>query len=186
MTHLECRCKLANAFMQTRQNPRVIRFGPFEADLHTRELRKHGLKLKLQEQPFQVLAMLLAEPGELVTREEIHSRLWQQDTFTDFDHGLHTAVRRLRGALNDNAETPRFVETLHRRGYRFIAPVEKLSIEEVVHQKAGVVTNSTVATRGSAEKGASTSEEVALHEVVDRHETHSTRLTMAKPAAAAF
>ena len=128
--------------MNTAQNPRIIRFGSFEADLHTRELRKHGLKLKVQEQPFQVLAMLLARPGELVTREEIRSRLWPQDTFIDFDHGLNAAVRRLRDALNDNAETPRFVETLPRRGYRFIAPVEKLGIEEAVQQKAGVVATS--------------------------------------------
>ena len=135
--------------MNTAQNPRIVRFGSFEADLHTRELRKHGLKLKVQEQPFQVLAMLLARPGELVTREEIRSRLWPQDTFIDFDHGLNAAVRRLRDALNDNAETPRFVETLPRRGYRFIAPVEKLSIEEAVQQEAGVVTNPTVAIRGA-------------------------------------
>ena len=108
--------------MKAAQDHRIVRFGSFEADLHTRELRKHGLKLKLQEQPFQVLVMLLARPGELVTREEIRSRLWPQDTFVDFDHALNAAVRRLRDALNENAESPRFVETLPRRGYRFIAP----------------------------------------------------------------
>jgi TolB-like protein/DNA-binding winged helix-turn-helix (wHTH) protein len=172
--------------MNTAQNPRIVRFGSFEADLHTRELRKHGLKLKIQEQPFQVLAMLLARPGELVTREEIRSRLWPQDTFIDFDHGLNAAVRRLRDALNDDAETPRFVETLHRRGYRFIAPVEKPNIEEADHQRAGTVTNSTVATTESTETGASPSEKTALHKVVDdAHETDSTRVTVAaKPAAA--
>ena len=83
--------------MSTAAKPRIVRFGSFEADLYTRELRKHGLKLKVQEQPFQVLAMLLARPGELVTREEIRSRLWPQDTFIDFDHGLNAAVRRLTG-----------------------------------------------------------------------------------------
>ena len=119
------------------QSRRVIRFGPFEADLNTRELRKHGLRLKLQEQPFQVLAMLLARPGELVTRDEIRSALWPQDTFIDFDHGLNAAVRRLRDALNDKAETPRFVETLPRRGYRFIGSVEKLGIE--VQPETGVL-----------------------------------------------
>src|SRR5215469_8839275 len=166
---------------------RVVLFGPFEADLHTRELRKHGLRLKLQEQPFQVLAMLLARPGELVTREEIRSRLWPQDTFIDFDHGLNAAVRRLRDALNDNAETPRFVETLPRRGYRFIAPVEKLSIEEAVQPEMGIRTSPTVAIRGAAGTGASPSERAALHKVVDHgHETDSTGATMAaKPAAAA-
>src|ERR1700675_162131 len=171
--------------MNTAQNPRIVRFGSFEADLHTRELRKHGLKLKVQEQPFQVLAMLLARPGELVTREEIRSRLWPQDTFIDFDHGLNAAVRRLRDALSDDAETPRFVETLPRRGYRFIAPVEKLSIE-ADQQQAGVVTNSTVATTGSADTGASPSEKVALRKVVDHgHETDSTEVTMAaKPVTA--
>src|ERR1700751_3841796 len=123
--------------MSTSPKSRVVRFGSFEADLHTRELRKHGLKVKVQEQPFQVLAMLLARPGELVTREEIRSRLWPQDTFIDFDHGLNAAVRRLRDALNDDAETPRFIETLPRRGYRFIAPVEKLSIEEAGQLEVG-------------------------------------------------
>src|SRR5689334_17719607 len=137
--------------MSREQKPRIVRFGPFEADLHTRELRKHGLKLKVQDQPFQVLAMLLAQPGELVTREEIHSRLWPRDTFTDFDHGLNAAVRRLRDALNDNAEAPRFVETLPRRGYRFIASVETLSAEEAIQRKATVATSSAVTTRGLME-----------------------------------
>lgn len=166
------------------QNPRIIRFGSFEVDLHTRELRKHGLKLKVQEQPFQVLAMLLARRGELVTREEIRSRLWPQDTFIDFDHGLNAAVRRLRDALNDDAETPRFVETLPRRGYRFIAPVEKLTIEEAVQQKAGV-TNSTVGTTGSPETGAGPAEKLALQKIVDHlHEMDPTPMTIAaKPAA---
>jgi TolB-like protein/DNA-binding winged helix-turn-helix (wHTH) protein/tetratricopeptide (TPR) repeat protein len=143
------------------QNPRIVRFGSFEADLHTRELRKHGLKLKLQGQPFQVLAMLLARSGDLVTREEIRSRLWPQDTFIDFDNGLNAAVRRLREALNDNAETPRFVETLPRRGYRFIAPVEKVSVEETVQSETGLVTNPSLAINGRTETGASPSEKAA-------------------------
>ena len=116
-------CGTPPAPMPTTQKSDVIRFGPFEADLYTRELRRNGRKLRLQEQPFQVLAMLLERPGELVTREQIRARLWPQDTFVDFDHGLNAAVRRLREALNDNAGTPRFVETLRRRGYRIIAPV---------------------------------------------------------------
>ena len=103
---------------------RIVRFGVFEVDLAACELRKHGLRIRLAEQPFQVLAMLLAKPGEVVTREELHSRLWQADTFVDFDHGLNNAVMHLREALGDSSETPRYIETIPRRGYRFIAPVE--------------------------------------------------------------
>ena len=103
---------------------RILRFSVFEVDLAACELRKHGLRIKLAEQPFQVLALLLEKPGEVVTREELHSRLWQADTFVDFDHGLNNAVMRVREALGDSSETPRYVETVPRRGYRFIAPVE--------------------------------------------------------------
>ena len=108
------------------QLPNVVRFGTFEADVPAGELRKNGLKLKLQEQPFQVLCMLLERRGEVVTREELRNRLWPADTFVDFDHGLNAAVKRLRDALGDPVEAPRFLETLTRRGYRFIAPVEGL------------------------------------------------------------
>jgi Tol biopolymer transport system component/DNA-binding winged helix-turn-helix (wHTH) protein len=101
----------------------VISFGTFEVDLHAGELRRDGRKIRLQEQPFQVLAMLLERPREIVTREELHGRLWPADTFVDFDHGLNAAVKRLRNALGDSAENPRFVETLARRGYRFVAPI---------------------------------------------------------------
>src|SRR5262249_38951208 len=102
---------------------RIIRFGMFEIDLYSAELRRNGLKVKLQEQPFQVLAMLLERPGELVTREELRRRLWSADTFVDFDHSLNAAIKRLRDALGESAEAPVFIETLARRGYRFIAPV---------------------------------------------------------------
>ncbi len=102
----------------------VIRFGPFEADLRAGELRKHGVKLKLVGQPFEVLAMLLERPGQLVTREELRARLWPTDTFVDFDHGLNAAVNKLRDALSDSAEKPTYVETLPRRGYRFISAVD--------------------------------------------------------------
>ncbi len=101
----------------------VVRFGPFEADSRAGELRKHGVKLKLVGQPFEVLAMLLERPGQLVTREELRARLWPTDTFVDFDHGLNAAVNKLRDALNDSAEKPNYVETLPRRGYRFIGAV---------------------------------------------------------------
>src|SRR5208283_3230473 len=100
-----------------------VYFGVFEADLHSGELRKHGLKVKIQEQPFRVLAMLLEQPGQIVTREELRKKLWPADTFVDFEHGLNAAINKLRRALGDPADNPRFVETLHRRGYRFIAPV---------------------------------------------------------------
>src|SRR5882762_7903307 len=103
--------------------PGPIRFGAFEVDLRTGEMRKHGIKIKLQEQPLQILLQLLEHPGEVVTREELQKRIWPADTFVDFDHGLYSAIQRLRDALGDTAETPRYVETLPRRGYRFIASV---------------------------------------------------------------
>src|ERR1700681_1540929 len=105
-------------------NKRVARFGVFELDLSARELRKSGVKLRLQGQPFQVLALLLERAGEVVTREELQQKLWPSDTFVDFDHSLNTAINKVREALGDSASSPRYVETLARRGYRFIAPVE--------------------------------------------------------------
>jgi eukaryotic-like serine/threonine-protein kinase len=103
---------------------RPIRFGEFEADLLAGELRKNGLRIKLQEQPFRVLCLLLERAGEVVTREELRQKLWSTDTFVDFEHSLNTSVKKLRQALGDSADSPRFVETLARRGYRFIAPLE--------------------------------------------------------------
>jgi len=102
----------------------ILRFGVFEADLSTGELRKNGVKVRLQEQPFQILALLLARPGELVTRQDLRDKLWSNDTFVDFDHSLNTAINKLREALGDSASSPRFVETVARRGYRFLASVE--------------------------------------------------------------
>jgi TolB-like protein/DNA-binding winged helix-turn-helix (wHTH) protein/Flp pilus assembly protein TadD len=104
-----------------------VRFGVFEFDFRSRELRKHGIRIKLQEQPCQILAFLLERRGEMVTREELQRQLWPSDTFVDFDHSLNTAVMRLREALNDSSESPRFIETLPRRGYRFVAPLEERS-----------------------------------------------------------
>src|SRR5215831_4793918 len=98
----------------------LLRFGVFEADLTSGELRKDGTKIRLQEQPFQILAMLLEHPGEVVTREELRNKLWPADTFVDFDHGLNKAINKLREALGDSADNPRFIETLARRGYRFL------------------------------------------------------------------
>jgi len=111
--------------MQENLQTRVrLRFGVFEIDIRAGELRKHGLRIRLQEQPFQVLAILLEHPGEIVTREELQKKLWPADTFVDFDHGLNKAISKIREALADSAESPRFIETVARRGYRFLAEVK--------------------------------------------------------------
>jgi cholera toxin transcriptional activator len=106
---------------------RIARFGVFEVDLVAGELRKNGTRVRLQEQPFQVLAVLLQRSGDVVTREELRQKLWPADTFVDFDHSLNTAINKIRDALGDSAASPKYVETLARRGYRFIAPVERLT-----------------------------------------------------------
>jgi cholera toxin transcriptional activator len=105
-------------------NIRIARFGVFELDINAGELRKSGVKLRLQGQPIQVLTLLLERAGEVVTREELRQKLWAADTFVDFDHSLNTAINKVREALSDSASTPRYIETLARRGYRFIAPVQ--------------------------------------------------------------
>jgi len=136
--------------------PRVVRFGIFELDLDSRELRKSGVKIKLQEQPFLILALLLERPGAIVTREELHKKLWPKDTFVDFDLSLNSAVKKLRQALNDDSENPRFVETLYRRGYRFIAPVkgvddaEQTALFEGQSESASAVSPTRVASRSKA------------------------------------
>ncbi|HTC67535.1 MAG TPA: winged helix-turn-helix domain-containing protein [Candidatus Acidoferrum sp.] len=112
---------------------RVLRFDDFELDVRAGELRKHGSKLRLQGQPLQVLADLLTHAGDVVTREDLRSEIWPADTFVDFDHSLHNAVARIRDALGDSAEMPRYIETLPRRGYRFIAPVEGIQPQSPYH-----------------------------------------------------
>lgn len=112
------------------QPVRRYRFGVFEADASTGELRRQGIRIKLNAQPFQVLCLLLGRPGELLSREEISRELWPDGTFVDFDHGVNSAVNRIREALGDTAGSPRFVETLARRGYRFVAPVERIPVRE--------------------------------------------------------
>jgi TolB-like protein/DNA-binding winged helix-turn-helix (wHTH) protein/Tfp pilus assembly protein PilF len=112
--------------MRAEQESRVIRFGSYEADLRAGELRKNGARLKIQEQPFRVLAVLLEHAGELVTREQLRADLWPSDTFVDFDNSLNTDINKLREVLGDSAANPRFVETIPRHGYRFVAPVEAL------------------------------------------------------------
>jgi TolB-like protein/Tfp pilus assembly protein PilF len=106
-------------------SPAILRFGVFELDMRARELRKQGVHIKLQDQPFRVLTLLLERPGELVSREQLRSQIWRSNTFIDFDNGLNTSINKLREALGDSADTPRFIETLPRRGYRLIAPVER-------------------------------------------------------------
>ena len=108
----------------TSRKPGIARFGVFEADLEARELRKHGRRMRLQDQPFAMLTMLLERAGSVVTREELRARLWPADTFVDFDHSLNTAVNKIREVLGDSASSPRFVETVARRGYRFLGQVQ--------------------------------------------------------------
>jgi TolB-like protein/DNA-binding winged helix-turn-helix (wHTH) protein len=112
--------------MEATVRTRRTRFGAFDVDLRSGEVYKHGIRLKLQDQPFRVLALLLEHSGDVVTREELHQKLWPADTFVDFDTGLNSAIKKLRDVLGDSAEEPRYIETLPRRGYRFIAPVESV------------------------------------------------------------
>ena len=118
------------------------RFGIYEADVRAGELLREGTKIKLQEQPFQVLVAMLERPGEVIAREDLRQRLWPSDTFVDFDHSLNTAINKLREALRDSAANPRFIETKARRGYRFIAPVQVIG-----NATAEPATVTTVATR---------------------------------------
>ena len=110
--------------MNPARTSRIVRFGVYEADFRAGELRKNGMKLKLQGQPVQVLELLVERAGDVVTRDELRQKLWSDDTFVDFDHSLNAAINKLRDALGDSASNPRFIETLARRGYRFIAPVQ--------------------------------------------------------------
>jgi DNA-binding winged helix-turn-helix (wHTH) protein/dipeptidyl aminopeptidase/acylaminoacyl peptidase len=123
--------------MTLKDSPRLIRFGTFEVDLVAGELRKGGVKLRLTGQPFQVLAILLERPGEVVTREELQKRLWP-DTFVDVDHNLNTAINKIREVLGDSADSPRFVETLPRRGYRFIGPIEREQLQVLPRDSGSV------------------------------------------------
>src|ERR1700733_4939593 len=116
--------------MTDSQPSRRYRFGVFEADATLGELRRQGVRIKLNAQPFQVLVLLLDRPGELLTREDISRQLWPDGTFVDYEHGVNSAVNRIREALGDTAGNPRFIETPARRGYRFVAPVERIALDE--------------------------------------------------------
>src|SRR5215207_578770 len=117
-------CTVQSAASMTTDSDSIASFGVFEVDRRSGELRKGGVRVRLAAQPFQVLILLLERAGEVVTREELQRHVWPADTFVDFDRGLNKAVNRLREALGDTAESPRFIETLPKRGYRFIAPVQ--------------------------------------------------------------
>lgn len=138
---------------------RIHRFGLFEADLRAGELRKNGVRVRLQEQPFQVLALLLDCAGEVVTRDELREKLWPADTFVDFDHSLNTAINKIREALGDSASNPRFVETLARRGYRFIAPVHSSDQPPVAQVSEGA----GAANHGSAPQKTANAVSVPFH-----------------------
>jgi len=116
--------------------PPTLRFGVFELDPRTRELRKKGMRIRLQGQPVEILIMLLQRPGEAITREELQKKLWPADTFVDFEQGLNSAMKRLRGALDDDAESPHFIETLPRHGYRFIGSVNGTEQTRAAEAKA--------------------------------------------------
>src|SRR5246500_5174327 len=103
----------------------IVRFGAYELDHQAGELRKDGVRIRLQEQPLQILRILLQQPGRIVAREDLRQKIWPSDTFVDFDHGINNAIKRLREALSDTADTPLYIETLPRRGYRFIGKIEK-------------------------------------------------------------
>jgi TolB-like protein/DNA-binding winged helix-turn-helix (wHTH) protein/Tfp pilus assembly protein PilF len=129
----------------------IVRFGVYELDLQAGVLRKNGMRIRCQEQPLQVLAALLDRPGELITREELRKRVWPEDTFVDFDHALNTAVKKIRAALNDDADFPRYIETVPRRGYRFIAPVTEEPNQPLAVVEAPIVAAGPAATQSTQE-----------------------------------
>ncbi|MGB6385339.1 MAG: winged helix-turn-helix domain-containing protein [Terriglobales bacterium] len=144
---------------------RLLRFGVFEVDLAAGELRKNGARIRLQEQPFQVLTTLLQNAGQVVTRDELREKIWPADTFVDFDHSLNTAVNKIRESLGDSASSPRFVETLARRGYRFIAPVDGIAAAATI-SAASEDTGSRAgapAPHGLSAAATSPASEIALH-----------------------
>src|SRR6516165_5872325 len=157
-----------------------VHFGPYELDAHAGELYKDGLKLKLQGHPIQILAMLLGRPGELITREEIQQKLWpsESETFVDFEHGLNTAVRKLRQALGDEAETPQYIETLPRRGYRFVGAItsEGIELTEVAEAPVAVAEPRRTETTSNPTKSAVVA--IARAPAAPSQEAHQKRLRL--------
>jgi TolB-like protein/DNA-binding winged helix-turn-helix (wHTH) protein/Tfp pilus assembly protein PilF len=161
----------------------VVRFGPFTADLRAGELRKQGTRIRLQGQPLQVLAMLLERPGEVVTRDELRARLWGSETFVDFEHGLHAAVNKLRSALHDAADRPRYIETIPRRGYRFVGTIEtsepKSSREDAPSTGAAV---SAAASAATPLDGSPVPNANSVHELPEPHrDPHPQRSDQGEP-----
>lgn len=148
-----------NGGSQVHNGTRTIRFGAFEADLHSGEVRKSGIRIKLQDQPFKVLQILLERPGDLVTREELQSRIWPEESFGDFDHAVNVAVGKLRTALGDSADNPSFIETVPRRGYRFVATLDGTSVDVY---PAKVPATGTPGTPGTPPTGGSSGRKRAL------------------------
>jgi cholera toxin transcriptional activator len=170
--------------MDANSGRRLFRFGAFEADEHTGELRKQGRRLPLQGQPLQVLLLLLDRPGELVSRTEIQQRLWSDGTFVDFDHGLNTAINKIREALGDSASSPRFVETLARRGYRFIAPVEAVDTDSAPPQAASVVPSAQAEpTQANGEPKAPAQEETSSPSAKQSSESESSQVSAGRSRA---
>jgi len=155
------------------QRARRYRFGVFEADAATGELRRQGIRIKINAQPFQVLCLLLERPGELLTRDEIARELWPDGTFVDYEHGVNSAINRIREALGDSAANPRFVETLARRGYRFVAPVERVGVAST--------TEGAVEARLEAEADAAAAEPTAASNVALPLEVPVTSTILATP-----
>src|SRR5947209_8687261 len=141
---------------------RRYRFGLFEADCSTGELRRQGIRIKINAQPFQVLCMLLNRPGELLTRDEIARELWPDGTFVDYDHGVNSAINRIREALGDSASNPRFVETLARRGYRFVAPVDRIDAKQIDAKQIDPGPRAALDARIDAEAEAASAEPTAV------------------------
>ena len=146
--------------------PAILRFDVYALDLRAGELYKGGRKIRLQEQPFQILAMLLERPGEVVTREEMRDRLWSGDTFVDFEHSLNTAIKKIRHALNDEAEKPRFIETLRRRGYRFAGTLAE-SVASPASSTSSTSSMSQPLPQSSSVQASSATSEPAPAESVD-------------------
>ena len=158
---------LTETFMpQPAPAPAILRFDVYALDLRAGELYKGGRKIRLQEQPFQILAMLLERPGEVVTREEMRDRLWSGDTFVDFEHSLNTAIKKIRHALNDEAEKPRFIETLRRRGYRFAGTLAE-SVASPASSTSSTSSMSQPSPQSSSVQASSATSEPAPAESVD-------------------
>jgi len=156
--------------MKPSQAPDRARFGVFEADLRSGELRRNGVKVRLQDLPFRALALLLSRPGELITREEFRQALWASDVFVDFEQGISSAIMRLRDALGDSADNPIFVQTIERRGYRWVAPVLSQTPESVTPEDAAAPLAAQAAEQVASELGQQPESNLKSGEFTARYE----------------